>query len=85
MLGADELIDYKTQPLEDVIHDYDAAFDTVGGETYARSLSVNERWNNCFHVRAGKLGSHATIWRESNFPTHADKQGTIDEIGTMGG
>ena len=67
MLGADELIDYKTQPLEDVIHDYDAAFDTVGGETYARSLSVNERWNNCFHVRAGKLGSHATIWRESNF------------------
>jgi alcohol dehydrogenase len=40
MLGADELIDYKTQPFEDVIHDYDAAFDTVGGETYARSFRV---------------------------------------------
>jgi hypothetical protein len=47
--------------------------------------SVNERWHNCFHVRAGKLGSYATIWRESNFPTHADKQRTIDEIGIMGG
>ena len=40
MLGADEVIDYKTQPFEDVIHDYDAVFDTVGGETYARSFRV---------------------------------------------
>ena len=40
MLGADELIDYKTQPFEDVIHNYDAVFDTVGGETYARSFRV---------------------------------------------
>jgi len=40
MLGADEVIDYKTQPFEDVIHDYDAVFDTVGGETYARSFGV---------------------------------------------
>ena len=39
-LGADEVIDYKTQPFEDVIHDYDAVFDTVGGETYARSFRV---------------------------------------------
>jgi NADPH:quinone reductase-like Zn-dependent oxidoreductase len=40
MLGADEVIDYKTQPFEDVIHNYDAVFDTVGGETYARSFRV---------------------------------------------
>jgi alcohol dehydrogenase len=40
MLGADEVIDYKTQPFEDVIHDYDAVFDTVGDETYARSFRV---------------------------------------------
>ena len=40
MLGADEVIDYKTQTFEDMIHDYDAVFDTVGGETYARSFRV---------------------------------------------
>jgi NADPH:quinone reductase-like Zn-dependent oxidoreductase len=39
-LGADEVIDYKTQTFEDLIHDYDAVFDTVGGETYRRSFRV---------------------------------------------
>jgi alcohol dehydrogenase len=40
-LGADEVIDYKTQTFEDVLsHDYDAVFDTVGGETYTRSFKV---------------------------------------------
>jgi NADPH:quinone reductase-like Zn-dependent oxidoreductase len=39
-LGADQVIDYKTQSFEDMIHDYDAAFDTVGGETYKRSFKV---------------------------------------------
>src|SRR5215213_8877740 len=43
-LGADEVIDYKTQTFEDVLpHDYDAVFDTVGGETYTRSLKVLKR------------------------------------------
>jgi len=39
-LGADEVIDYKNQRFEDVVHDYDAVFDTVGGETYTRSFPV---------------------------------------------
>ena len=39
-LGADETIDYKTQTFEDLVHDYDAVFDTVGGETYTRSFKV---------------------------------------------
>ncbi len=40
-LGADEVIDYKSQTFEDVLsHDYDAVFDTVGGETYTRSFKV---------------------------------------------
>lgn len=37
-LGANEVIDYKTQTFEDVVKDYDAVFDTVGGETYTRSF-----------------------------------------------
>jgi NADPH:quinone reductase-like Zn-dependent oxidoreductase len=39
-LGADEIIDYKIQAFEDLIHDYDMVFDTVGGETYSRSFEV---------------------------------------------
>jgi alcohol dehydrogenase len=43
-LGADEVIDYKTQKFEDVLpHDFDAVFDTVGGETYTRSFKVLNR------------------------------------------
>jgi alcohol dehydrogenase len=39
-LAAKEVIDYKTQTFEDVVHNYDAVFDTVGGETYTRSFRV---------------------------------------------
>lgn len=43
-LGVDEVIDYKTQTFEDLLpHDYDAVFDTVGGETYTRSFKVLKR------------------------------------------
>jgi alcohol dehydrogenase len=39
-LGADQVIDYKSQNFEDLLHDYDVVFDTVGGETYRRSFKV---------------------------------------------
>jgi alcohol dehydrogenase len=39
-LGADQVIDYKSQNFEDLLHDYDSVFDTVGGETYKRSFKV---------------------------------------------
>jgi len=39
-LGADEVIDYKNQSFEDMLHNYDAVYDTVGGETYIRSFRV---------------------------------------------
>jgi len=39
-LGADEALDYKNQSFEDMLHNYDAVFDTVGGETYERSFKV---------------------------------------------
>lgn len=41
-LGADKIIDYKSQKFEDILegHDYDAVFDTVGGDTYTRSFGV---------------------------------------------
>jgi alcohol dehydrogenase len=42
-LGADQIIDYKKENFEDLIHDYDAVLDTVGGETYVRSFKVLKR------------------------------------------
>lgn len=39
-LGADQVIDYQSQKFEDSVKDFNAVFDTVGGETYIRSFSV---------------------------------------------
>lgn len=39
-LGADEVIDYRTQSFEDILKDCDAVFDTVGGETSDKSFKV---------------------------------------------
>jgi len=39
-LGADQIIDYKKENFEEILSDYDAVFDTVGGETYQKSFKV---------------------------------------------
>src|SRR5260221_6247018 len=39
-LGAYEILDYATTRFEDVVRDVDVVFDTVGGETLARSWEV---------------------------------------------
>lgn len=42
-LGADEVIDYKTQTFEIILKDYDAVFDTVGQETADKSFQILKR------------------------------------------
>ncbi len=42
-LGANTLIDYKTQRFEEEIRDADAVIDLVGGETQKRSFQVLRR------------------------------------------
>lgn len=42
-LGADKVIDYKSQRFDEMLHDLDAVLDTVGGDTYVRSYKVLKR------------------------------------------
>lgn len=39
-LGADEVIDYKSQAFEDVLRDYDVVLDTLGGESLEKSFQI---------------------------------------------
>lgn len=39
-LGTDEVIDYTSQDFTEIIKEYDAVFDTAGGETAEKSLQV---------------------------------------------
>ncbi len=39
-LGVDEVIDYKTQSFTDILKDYDAVFDTVGGDDFTASYKI---------------------------------------------
>lgn len=39
-LGADEVVDYTTDGIIDSLKDYDAAFDTVGGDLFDKALRI---------------------------------------------
>lgn len=49
-LGADEFIDYKKTPPEDVAHDLDLVVDTLGGPTAGRFLRTLKRGGALFPV-----------------------------------
>ncbi|PSL23010.1 NADP-dependent oxidoreductase [Chitinophaga ginsengisoli] len=52
-LGADEFIDYKKTPPEDVAHDIDLVVDTLGGPTTGRFLRTLKRGGALFPVFLG--------------------------------
>lgn len=39
-LGADEIINYKTEKFEEILKNYDAVFDTLGGEILEKSFNI---------------------------------------------
>ncbi len=42
-LGADEIVDYTREDFSSALHEYDAVFDTVGGEDFTKSLGILKR------------------------------------------
>ncbi|CAM4053442.1 MULTISPECIES: NADP-dependent oxidoreductase [Bacillus cereus group] len=49
-LGADEIINYKTEKFEEMLKDYDAVFDTIGGTTLEKSFDIIKGGGNIVSV-----------------------------------
>ncbi|PDZ03400.1 NADPH:quinone reductase [Bacillus cereus] len=49
-LGADEIINYKTEKFEEILKDYDAVFDTIGGTTLEKSFNIIKNGGNIVSV-----------------------------------
>lgn len=49
-LGADKVINYKTEKFEEILKNYDAVFDTLGGETLEKSFNVVKNGGNIVSV-----------------------------------
>ncbi|WP_242212447.1 NADP-dependent oxidoreductase [Bacillus cereus group sp. BfR-BA-01383] len=49
-LGADEIINYKTEEFEDILTNYDAVFDTIGGTTLEKSFNIIKSGGNIVSV-----------------------------------
>ncbi|PGT11128.1 NADP-dependent oxidoreductase [Bacillus cereus] len=49
-LGADEIINYKIEKFEDILTNYDAVFDTIGGTTLEKSFNIIKSGGNIVSV-----------------------------------
>ncbi|MFP3413837.1 NADP-dependent oxidoreductase [Bacillus sp. SIMBA_074] len=49
-LGANEIINYKTEKFEDILTNYDAVFDTIGGTTLEKSFDIIKSGGNIVSV-----------------------------------
>lgn len=49
-LGADEIINYKTENFEEILTNYDAVFDTIGGTTLEKSFNIIKSEGNIVSV-----------------------------------
>lgn len=72
-LGADQVIDYRAKRFEDVVHDVDVVFDTVGGETLERSWGVLKSGGRLVTIAASGEGSQDPRTREAFFIVQANR------------
>jgi NADPH:quinone reductase-like Zn-dependent oxidoreductase len=77
-LGADEVIDYRASKFEDVIRDVDAVFDTVGGETLARSWGVLKPGGRLVTIAASGEATPDERTKNTFFIVEADREQLIE-------
>ncbi len=83
-LGADEVVDYKTERFEDKLHDVDLVFDLVAGDTQERSWAVLKDGGTLVSTLAkpsdAKAREHHA--RATNYVAHPDGA-ELAEIGRL--
>jgi len=72
MLGAAQVIDYRTARFEDVGRDVDVVFDTIGGETLERSWNVLKAGGKLVTVAAGGAQADEKRVRDAFMLVRAD-------------
>ncbi len=81
-LGAEQMIDYKSERFEDVVDAVDVVFDTVGGETLERSWSVLARGGTLVTVAASEENAQAERNQRAFFIVEA-KHDQLAEIARL--
>jgi NADPH:quinone reductase-like Zn-dependent oxidoreductase len=81
-LGADQVLDYKTQPFEETLHDIDVIFDAVGGTTLQRSWSVLKAGGRLVTIAADSEGTADERTKAAFFIVEPHQQQLV-EIGSL--
>jgi NADPH:quinone reductase-like Zn-dependent oxidoreductase len=81
-LGASEVIDYWASRFDDVVHEVDLVFDTVGGETLDRSWGVLKPGGRLVTIAASAEGARDPRVQEAFFIVRSDP-GQLDEIARL--
>jgi NADPH:quinone reductase-like Zn-dependent oxidoreductase len=77
-LGADQVIDYKATRFETVVSDVDVVFDTVGGDTLARSWDVLGRNGRVVTVYSGGGEHQEQRVKDAFFIVEPNQQQLVD-------
>jgi alcohol dehydrogenase len=83
-LGADKVIDYKTQQFTEVIKDYDAIFNTVGGDVFTESFAVLKRGSKAVSMIASadeaKTSELGIIAKTQSTKVNSDRLNKLREL-----
>ncbi len=81
-LGAEEALDYRATRFEQVVHDVDVVFDTVGGDTLARSWTVLKPGGTMITIAASEEGTAEPRARAAFFIVEPNR-GQLEEVARL--
>jgi NADPH:quinone reductase-like Zn-dependent oxidoreductase len=82
-LGADETVDYEKTRFEDIVHDVDVVFDTIGGDTQKRSWKVLKKGGILVSIVAPPAAEEAARRVRQAFVFVQPNAGQLAEIAKM--